>query len=92
MGKLRDLTSDEILAQMFFAKKICRLQNIPEIKNIVFMGMGEAADNSENVITATEILTTRELFQLSATKVTVSTVGPTPESFKKFAKAPCALA
>lgn len=92
MGKLRDLTSDEILSQMFFAKKICRLQNIPDITNIVFMGMGEAADNSDAVIAATEILTTRELFQLSASKVTVSTVGPSPESFKLFAKAPCALA
>ena len=74
MGKLRSLTSDEILAQMFFAQKICRLNNIPEISNIVFMGLGEPSDNADNVITATKILTTRGLFQLSATKVTVSTV------------------
>jgi hypothetical protein len=41
MGKLRDLTADEILAQMFYAKKIQRLEELPEISNIVFMGMGK---------------------------------------------------
>jgi 23S rRNA (adenine2503-C2)-methyltransferase len=92
MGKLRSLTSDEILAQMFFAKKMSRLEGLPEITHVVFMGMGEPADNAEHVIKATEILTTRELFQLSASKVTVSTVAPSPDSFKQFAKAPCVLA
>lgn len=92
MGKIRNLTTDEILAQMFFAKKLCRLEGLPEISNIVFMGMGESADNAENVVKATEILTTRELFQLAAAKVTVSTVGPTPEAFSEFAKAPCVIA
>jgi len=92
MGKIRDLSSDEILAQMFFAKKLCRLNGLPEITNIVFMGMGEPADNTENVVKATEILTARELFQLSPSKVTVSTVAPTPDSFKAFSKAPCVMA
>jgi 23S rRNA (adenine2503-C2)-methyltransferase len=92
MGKLRSLTSDEILAQMFFARKICRLYDLPAVSNVVFMGMGEPADNADSVIKAVEILTTRQLFQLSATKITVSTVAPTPDSFRQFAKAPCALA
>lgn len=92
MGKIRNLTTDEILAQMFFAKKICRLEGLPEISNIVFMGMGESADNADNVVKATQILTTRELFQLAAAKVTVSTVGPSPDAFKSFAKAPCVIA
>jgi len=46
--------------------------------------MGEPADNAEAVTQTTRILTTRELFQLAATKVTVSTVAPTPESFQKL--------
>jgi adenine C2-methylase RlmN of 23S rRNA A2503 and tRNA A37 len=41
MGKIRNLTVDEILAQMFYAKKIQRLEELPEISNIVFMGMGK---------------------------------------------------
>jgi 23S rRNA (adenine2503-C2)-methyltransferase len=86
------LTSDEILAQMFFAKKICRLEGLPDISNIVFMGMGEPADNADNVVKATNILTKRELFQFAASKVTVSTVAPSPDAFKAFAEAPCVIA
>ena len=93
MGKLRSLTSDEILSQFFFALKICRLsENIPTLSNCVFMGMGEPADNAEAVIKATEILTEVDLFHMSQTKVIVSTVAPTPEAFKHFKDAPCALA
>ena len=57
----------------------------------VFKGMGEAAENAEAVVQATEILTTHELFRLPEAKVTVSTVAPSPEAFKTFAKAPCLL-
>ncbi len=92
MGKQRSLTADEILAQMFWARKICRLENLPDVTNVVFMGMGEPADNVEAVQKAVEIMTTRELFQVSATKVTISTVAPTPEAFTNFAKSPCVLA
>ncbi|CAJ1965884.1 unnamed protein product [Cylindrotheca closterium] len=90
--KIRPLTSSEILAQLFFAKKLCRLEGIPDITDIVFMGMGDSVDNIENIIKATKIMTTRDLFQLSASRVTVSTVGPSPESFKAVAEAPCVIA
>jgi 23S rRNA (adenine2503-C2)-methyltransferase len=56
MGKLRSLSADEILVQLFYAKKIVRLSGdgvleggngdkvlLPPISNIVFMGMGEPA-------------------------------------------------
>lgn len=33
-GKIRNLTSAEILSQLFFAKKLCRLEGLPEITNI----------------------------------------------------------
>lgn len=92
MGKLRSLMSDEILAQMFFARKICRLNGLPPITNAVFMGMGEPADNVDAVRTAVDILTDRQLFQLSAQKVTISTIAPTPEAFREFAHSPCVLA
>lgn len=93
MGKLRSLTSDEILSQFFFALKICRLSsNLPKLSNVVFMGMGEPADNVEAVCKATEILTDVDLFHMAQTKVVVSTVAPTPEAFKSFKDAPCALA
>ncbi|GKZ01004.1 hypothetical protein MPSEU_001051900 [Mayamaea pseudoterrestris] len=92
MGILRSLSSDEILAQMFFGRKISRIQGLPDITNIVFMGMGEPSDNADAVIRATKILTTRECFQLSSRKVTISTVAPSPDSFRIMGKAPCVLA
>jgi 23S rRNA (adenine2503-C2)-methyltransferase len=92
MGIQRSLTSDEMLAQMFFARKICRLYDLPAVTNVVFMGMGEPADNAEAVARTATILTTRELFQLAATKVTISTVAPTPQSFLQFAATRAMLA
>jgi len=92
MGKLRSLTADEILAQMFYAQKLCRIEELPAISNVVFMGMGEPSDNAPNVVQATKVLTTRRFFSLAANKVTVSTVAPTPECFMDFAQSPCVLA
>jgi len=122
MGKLRSLTTDEILVQMFFAQKIVRLsanasneqlfsvdgidattaatamtrrvavEPLPPITNVVFMGMGEPADNADSVRGAINILTRNELFHLSASRVTVSTVAPTPEAFHEFVDSRCALA
>ena len=54
--------------------------------------MGEPADNADAVDQAARILTDRELFGLAAARVTVSTVGPSPESFARFAKSPVVLA
>lgn len=56
------------------------------------MGMGEPADNHENVIKATEILTDVDLFHMGQSKVTVSTVAPSPDAFTSFQDAPCVLA
>jgi 23S rRNA (adenine2503-C2)-methyltransferase len=56
------------------------------------MGMGEPADNAEEVITALNILTDVDLFHMSHSKVTVSTVAPSPAAFTNFKDAPCVLA
>ena len=123
MGKVRNLSTDEILVQLFFAKKIVRtggegaathadatydivideipatkvdpimmMQQLPKISNIVFMGMGEPSDNAPAVRQAIDIMTQNELFQLSANRVTVSTVAPTPQSFAEFGNSRCVLA
>jgi len=92
MGKLRSLSSDEILAQMFFAKKICRQQSLPDVTNVVFMGMGEPADNANAVRRAIPILASRDHFHLAASKITVSTVAPNQLAFDLFADLPCVLA
>ena len=113
MGRLRSLTSDEILAQLFFAKKVVRLGRdgalggtgggsgrggdhpppaLPKISNAVFMGMGEPSDNAAAVREAIDVMTRNGHFQLSASRVTVSTVAPSPGSFAEFADSRCVLA
>jgi len=92
MGRLRSLTSNEILAQVYFSRKVCRVLNIPPVDNVVFMGMGEPADNPQAVVRAANLLTDAHGFQMAKTRVTISTVGPSPDSFVTLGKAPVALA
>jgi len=106
MGKLRSLTTAEILAQMYWANKIQRL--LPEqheeinmfknaiklypIDNCVFMGMGEPADNIPAVVKAASMMADGNLFQLAPRRITISTVAPNPKVFEKLAEAPVVLA
>jgi len=103
MGRLRSLTTAEILAQMYWAKKIQRL--LPEqqenfhhptklypIDNCVYMGMGEPADNIPAVVKAATMMADGHLFQLAPRRITISTVAPNPEVFGKLAEAPVLLA
>ena len=86
MGKLRSLSTDEILAQLYWANKICRLRQdtLYEINNVVFMGMGEPADNVEAVYPASQRMMDARLFQLASRRVTISTVAPSPDSFRQL--------
>ena len=106
MGKLRSLTTAEILAQMYWANKIQRLlpeqeEDINNFKNLikvypidncVFMGMGEPADNIPAVVKAATMMTDANLFQLAPRRITISTVAPNPDVFQKLAEAPVVLA
>jgi len=82
-------------AQLSAGQIINQLRSLPEreqITNIVFMGMGEPFDNTEEVMKAQEILTAEYGFELSVRKVTVSTIGivPAMEVFLRDSK--CNLA
>jgi 23S rRNA (adenine2503-C2)-methyltransferase len=92
MGKLRSLSADEILSQIYFANKACRIKGIFPIDNIVYMGMGEPADALKSVVRAANILVDNNLFQLAPRRVTISTVGISPDSFHELGKGNCVLA
>ena len=82
-------------AQLSAGQTINQLRSLPEreqITNIVFMGMGEPFDNAEEVMKAQEILTSDYGFELSARRITVSTIGivPAMEVFLRDSK--CNLA
>ncbi len=75
MGLLRPLSSSEIISQVFVAKHILK----QELRNIVFMGMGEPFDNYEAVMKAISILTCPAGLGFAPSKITVSTSGRVPE-------------
>jgi 23S rRNA (adenine2503-C2)-methyltransferase len=79
----RRLTADEIVGQ--FMRVHDSLQKEGQgrrISNIVFMGMGEPLDNSDNVFKSIDVLHSQWGINLSLKKITVSTSGIIPEMYK----------
>lgn len=71
MGLLRHLTADEIVSQLLVARH--RL-GWP-IRNIVFMGMGEALDNAAHVLQALRVLNDEAGLAIAQERLTICTVG-----------------
>ncbi len=71
MGLIRNLKPEEIVQQFFIAKHVLKKQ----IRNIVFMGMGEPFDNYDNVMKAIQVLTDPKGFGIGPRHITVSTSG-----------------
>ncbi|UJF23804.1 23S rRNA (adenine(2503)-C(2))-methyltransferase RlmN [Suttonella sp. R2A3] len=79
-GFNRNLTSGEILAQVWLAKSLlgCGDNGKRVVTNVVLMGMGEPLVNFNNVIPATDIMMDDWGFGLSKRRVTLSTSGVVP--------------
>jgi len=71
MGLLRNLTVEEILGQVRAARSAFGAN----VRNLVFMGMGEPMDNLNNVIEVIKILHGDHANQIPRRRITVSTVG-----------------
>lgn len=67
-----DLSTGEIINQINAVTESDRLTNI------VYMGMGEPLDNTENVLRSLEILTSDWGYGWSPTRITLSTIGVIP--------------
>ncbi|MBK8013460.1 MAG: radical SAM protein [Deltaproteobacteria bacterium] len=85
MGLRRNLEAHEIVAQVFAAISIARTRNLPTIRNVVFMGMGEPLDNLSAVTRALDVLSGGRGFGFGARFITVSTVGPSLERIRQAA-------
>ncbi len=72
-GLQESLSVAEILNQ------IASLPERESLSNVVFMGMGEPLDNTDNVLRALEIMTSEWGFGWSPTRITLSTAGVVPE-------------
>ena len=75
MGEIGSLWSGEILEQILMASWKCGV----DVRNVVFMGMGEPMNNYDNMKSAVLQLIHRETFCLSPRRITVSTVGIVPK-------------
>ncbi len=71
LGIVRNLTAGEIVSQLMTAQ----LELGKEIRNIVFMGMGEPFDNFDNVIKAIDIISHPWAMDLNKKSICISTVG-----------------
>lgn len=66
------LTAGEIVNQ------VKSIEEVDEISNIVYMGMGEPFDNLDEVLKSLEIFTSEWGFAMSPRRITVSTIGIIP--------------
>jgi len=78
-GLQGQLRSSEILNQ------ILSLPEYNKLTNLVFMGMGEPFDNTDEVLCALEIITSDYGLNISPRKINVSTIGLVP-GMKRFIK------
>lgn len=87
MGLLRSLSTAEILSQVFQARHGLGV----DVRNIVFMGMGEPLDNYDAVLQAVKILTDANGFGLGPSRITLSTSGLVDKIYRLIEEADPAL-
>ncbi|MFI5342899.1 MAG: 23S rRNA (adenine(2503)-C(2))-methyltransferase RlmN [Chlamydiales bacterium] len=87
MGLIRNLTVEEIVAQVFYA---CCILKRP-VRNIVFMGMGEPLDNYASVMQAVRVLTDPSGLRFGPSRITISTSGKVAEIYRLIEEADPAL-
>jgi 23S rRNA (adenine2503-C2)-methyltransferase len=74
MGIIRDLSAGEIVSEVVVAQSVLGF----DIKNLVFMGMGEALDNADAVLQALRVLNDKRGLDYGQQRITICTVGSVP--------------
>lgn len=92
MGAPNNLRTHEIMAQVWFAAREATRRQLPRLRNIVFMGMGEPFDNLDRVERALCLLTDGRMWGFAPSHVTVSTVGISPRAIARAQHFPARLA
>jgi len=94
-GFSRNLTTGEILAQLWFAEHFLRARLGTQervISNVVMMGMGEPLQNYSALVPALRVMLDDHGYGLSRRRVTVSTSGVVPMMDRLAKDCPVALA
>ena len=76
MGFKKNLSAGDIINQ------VCSIDESEDLTNLVFMGMGEPLDNTDNLLKSLEILTAHYAFMYSPRRITVSTIGVVPDMMR----------
>lgn len=92
MGIVRNLRAHEIVAQVVAAILETKSAGLAQVRNVVFMGMGEPLDNLAEVEKALNIITHPRALGLSPNHITVSTVGGAPTKIRKLGDLPAQIA
>ncbi len=74
-GRIRDLTSGEILSQVLIVNALHASGKERGVTNIVLMGSGEPLDNYDNVVTFLKNVTAEGGINVSARNISLSTCG-----------------
>jgi 23S rRNA (adenine2503-C2)-methyltransferase len=94
-GFNRDLTSAEIVGQLWLAKFLLAAQYGTDdriVSNVVMMGMGEPLLNFDNVVAGMKIMQDDFCFGLSRRRITLSTAGVVPGIDRLRVECPVSLA
>ncbi len=81
-GLLRNLNTSEIIDQYLQVQRFVGNEN--RISNVVFMGMGEPLANYDNVKKAVQIMTDKNMLDLSNRKITISSSGIIAQILKMY--------
>jgi len=86
MGYKRNLEAGEIVEQILFWQRYLRAGGDKNrVTNVVFMGMGEPFMNYDNVMEAIKLINDKDVFNIGARHISISTCGLVNE-INKFAK------
>ncbi|WP_315067352.1 23S rRNA (adenine(2503)-C(2))-methyltransferase RlmN [uncultured Clostridium sp.] len=77
-GKVRNLTTGEILSQILVVQKYIN----ERISNVVLMGSGEPLDNYENVVKFLEVVSAEYGLNIGQRHITLSTCGLVPKIYE----------
>ncbi|MBX2811297.1 MAG: radical SAM protein [Myxococcales bacterium] len=80
MGLQAQLPIEHIIAQVYHGLQVVHEEGLPNLRNLVFMGMGEPLDNWTAVHSSLITLTDGRGFGFGPKHITVSTVAPSPKA------------
>ncbi|MBF8436810.1 23S rRNA (adenine(2503)-C(2))-methyltransferase RlmN [Halanaerobiaceae bacterium Z-7014] len=78
-GCKRNLTTAEIVDQVWQISRYIDKNNLGELRNVVYMGMGEPFLNYDNLKKSIRIINSEKALNIGSRRITVSTVGIVPK-------------